>query len=197
MSSASNVLAKARYECAKELKEVVPNNNIAPLITLSIVDLFIKLEQNLIKVDGTLYENIQQIIVDKLKKMTSDLMDDDELNGKAKAYMVLLLEIISHAKLVKGLEVPLKPLKTEKFTKFSIKLEQDKFAITKKGFTFLEKVTKIVKYEPEGAFLFRKLTSATSALLKQIVARYEISSGKEDSLSESDSKDFIIVDTLQ
>ena len=65
------------------------------------------------------------------------------------------------------------------------------------GFTFLEKVTKIVKYEPEGAFLFRKLTSATSALLKQIVARYEISSGKEDSLSESDSKDFIIVDTLQ
>lgn len=197
MSSASNVLAKARYECAKELKEVVLNNNIAPLITLSIVDLFIKLEQNLIKVDGTLYENIQQIIVDKLKKMTSDLMDDDELNGKAKAYMVLLLEIISHAKLVKGLEVPLKPLKTEKFTKFSIKLEQDKFAITKKGFTFLEKVTKIVKYEPEGTFLFRKLTSATSALLKQIVARYEVSSGKEDSLSESDSKDFIIVDTLQ
>ncbi len=197
MSSASNVLAKARYECAKELKEVVLNNNIAPLITLSIVDLFIKLEQNLIKVDGTLYENIQQIIVDKLKKMTSDLMDDDELNGKAKAYMVLLLEIISHAKLVKGLEVPLKPLKTEKFTKFSIKLEQDKFAITKKGFTFLEKVTKIVKYEPEGAFLFRKLTSATSALLKQIVARYEVSFEKEEFLSDSDNKDFIVVDTLQ
>lgn len=197
MSSASNVLAKARYECAKELKEVVLNNNIAPLITLSIVDLFIKLEQNLIKVDGTLYENIQQIIVDKLKKMTSDLMDDDELNGKAKAYMVLLLEIISHAKLVKGLEVPLKPLKTEKFTKFSIKLEQDKFAITKKGFTFLEKVTKIVKYDPEGAFLFRKLTSATSALLKQIVARYEVSFEKEEFLSDSDNKDFIVVDTLQ
>ena len=197
MSSASNVLAKARYECAKELKEVVLNNNIAPLITLSIVDLFIKLDQNLIKVDGTLYENIQQIIVDKLKKMTADTMDDAELNGKAKAYMVLLLEIISHAKLVKGLEVPLKPLKTEKFTKFSIKLEQDKFAITKKGFTFLEKVTKIVKYEPEGAFLFRKLTSATSALLKQIVARYEIISDKEEYLSDSDNKDFIVVDILQ
>lgn len=197
MSSASNVLAKARYECAKELREVVLNNNIAPLITLSIVDLFIKLDQNLIKVDGTLYENIQQIIVDKLKKMTADTMDDAELNGKAKAYMVLLLEIISHAKLVKGLEVPLKPLKTEKFTKFSIKLEQDKFAITKKGFTFLEKVTKIVKYEPEGAFLFKKLTSATSALLKQIVARYEVSFEKEEFLSDSDNKDFIVVDTLQ
>lgn len=197
MSSASNILAKARYECAKELKEVVLNNNIAPLITLSIVDLFIKLDQNLIKVDGTLYENIQQIIVDKLKKMTADTMDDAELNGKAKAYMVLLLEIISHAKLVKGLELPLKPLKTEKFTKFSIKLEQDKFAITKKGFTFLEKVTKIVKYEPEGAFLFRKLTSATSALLKQIVARYEIISDKEECLSDSDNKDFIVVDILQ
>lgn len=197
MSSASNVLAKARYECAKELKEVVLNNNIAPLITLSIVDLFIKLDQNLIKVDGTLYDTIQQIIVDKLKKMTADSMDDEELNGKAKAYMVLLLEIISHAKLVKGLEVPLKPLKTEKFTKFSIKLEQDKFAITKKGFTFLEKVTKIVKYEPEGAFLFRKLTSATSALLKQIVARYEIMSEKEEILSDRDNKDFIVVDILQ
>lgn len=197
MSSASNVLAKARYECAKELKEVVLNNNIAPLITLSIVDLFIKLDQNLIKVDGTLYDTIQQIIVDKLKKMTADSMDDEELNGKAKAYMVLLLEIISHAKLVKGLEVPLKPLKTEKFTKFSIKLEQDKFAITKKGFTFLEKVTKIVKYEPEGAFLFRKLTSATSALLKQIVARYEIMSEKEEILSDKDNKDFIVVDILQ
>ena len=121
----------------------------------------------------------------------------EELNGKAKAYMVLLLEIISHAKLVKGLEVPLKPLKTEKFTKFSIKLEQDKFAITKKGFTFLEKVTKIVKYEPEGAFLFKKLTSATSALLKQIVARYEVSFEKEEFLSDSDNKDFIVVDTLQ
>ena len=197
MSSASNVLAKARYECAKELREVVLNNNIAPLITLSIVDLFIKLDQNLIKVDGTLYDTIQQIIVDKLKKMTADSMDDEELNGKAKAYMVLLLEIISHAKLVKGLEVPLKPLKTEKFTKFSIKLEQDKFAITKKGFTFLEKVTKIVKYEPEGAFLFRKLTSATSALLKQIVARYEIMSEKEEILSDKDNKDFIVVDILQ
>ena len=176
------------YDCALQLKKVLENSNVAPIMTIVIFDLLSKVDLDEIAADAHMYEYIMNSFNEKISYALN--LSDKELNQRSKAYLILLLEIISHAKLVTGIKIDMQPICDLSESDVSVQLHPRIFRITKKGQAFIKSIEEIKVKCLVNSELVKALSDATMKEIDSIIERYKDADGYE-------SGDVIIIDKVQ
>lgn len=176
------------YDCALQLKQVLERSNVAPIMSIVIFDFLSKLQLKEITPDTRMYEYIMESFNEKITYTLG--LPPQDLAKRSKAYLVLLIEIVSHARLVNGLEIDLQPICDLSESDVSVALDPKKFRILKRGDIFIKNIEGIKSKSLENSELVNALAKATLDEIDYIIDRYKSEDGYE-------SGDVIIIDKVQ
>ena len=181
------------YDCALQLQDILTRTNLAPIMTMVLYEFLDDVLDKRISFDTTIYEHIQNLFEEKLQISVIGLEEKKALlTAKAKAYLILLLEIICHAKLTNGLYLDLQALQGAEQTHVNVKLNSNQFCVTKRGIDFIKNVEALRENNLKGSRLVESLTELTMTQVNYIVDKYR---SKEDKLLEMN--DVIVIDSVQ
>ena len=158
------------YECALQLREVLEKSNLSPIMTMVMYEFLADVKNNAIPKDTSIYEYIENLFVERIKANVIDNKPNTSIIAKAKAYLILLIELACHAELLTGLFVDLKQ-KGE--CKFNVQLKQKDFGISASGINFLKKVEDIRDNHLTGDNLIARLSAITLEEADKIILRYK------------------------
>ncbi|MGN0903492.1 MAG: hypothetical protein ACI4M9_09410 [Succinivibrio sp.] len=178
------------YECALELSRIVEQSRLSPIMTMVIYEFLCLYASGENRVDPSIYEKIQQMFTGKFQMMVIGNSSDVDNLARSKAYLILMLEILCHADLVKGLSIPLEHFTVDKAANFSIRLDADNFEVTKRGRKFIENVERLKENQIVGNNLLDSLKECTLNELDYILRRYRRADGVLDD-------DVIVIKNIQ
>ena len=96
-----------------------------------------------------------------------------QIRAKSKAYLVLFLEIVSHAKLVQGIELNLQLLQEKKESCINVKFDPGVFKIDRRGYEFIENVDSLREQCESEKELIKSLSKCTTDAVDFIIDRYK------------------------
>lgn len=178
------------YYCALQLQEILEKTNLSPVITLVMYEFLKDVAEDKIARDSTIYEHIENLFAEKIRYSVMGNNAEAAIHSKAKAYLVILLEIACHAKLVKGLDMELQALRDLGECRVNVKLIGKQFGVSKRGFDFIKRLDTLRENHLVGTDLLKSLTLCTTEEVEFILNRYK----KEDPF---ESGDVIVVDKVQ
>ena len=161
------------YECALQLREVLEKSNLSPIMTMVMYEFLADVKNNAIPKDTSIYEYIENLFAERIKANVIDNKPNTSIIAKAKAYLILLIELACHAELLTGLFVELQPLKQKGECKFNVQLKQKDFGISASGINFLKKVEDIRDNHLTGDNLIARLSAITLEEADKIILRYK------------------------
>ena len=83
------------YECALQLREVLEKSNLSPIMTMVMYEFLADVKNNAIPKDTSIYEYIENLFVERIKANVIDNKPNTSIIAKAKAYLILLIELAS------------------------------------------------------------------------------------------------------
>ncbi len=179
------------YDCALQLKDILNRSNLSPIMAMVLYEFLSDVVENRIAKNTSIYEHIQNSFEKKLRFAVLGNEDDSQIRVKSKAYLVLLLEIISHSKLVTGVDMELQHLDNVGETCVNVRFDAKNFKVDKRGYEFIENVNHIRDKNISGQQMIYQLSKCTNDAVDYILERYkELDDKFEDG-------DVIIVDTPQ
>ena len=178
------------YYCALQLQEILEKTNLSPVITLVMYEFLKDVSEDKIAKDSTIYEHIENLFAEKIRFSVMGNNTAPAIHSKAKAYLVILLEIACHAKLVKGLDMELQALKDLGECRVNVKMVGKQFGVAKRGFDFIKRMEDLRENHLVGSDLIKSLTLCTTDEVDFILNRYR----KEDPF---ESGDVIVIDRVQ
>ena len=127
------------YECAAQLKELLVESNLSPIMTMVVYEFLSDVIEHKVPRDASIYEYIQKCFEEKLRFVILDTNSEAEIRNKAKAYLILLLEIISHSRFVEGIDIDLYRVKMDGAeTSVKVRFDAKNFKVDKRGYEFIE-----------------------------------------------------------
>ena len=171
------------YYCALQLQEILEKTNLSPILTMVMYEFLRDVAEDKIAKDSTIYEHIESLFADKIRYSIMGNNAEAAIHSKAKAYLVILLEIACHAKLVKGMDMELQ-------CRVNVRMIGKQFGVAKRGFDFIKRLDNLREEHLVGSDLIKSLTACTTDEVDYILSRYK----KEDPF---ESGDVIVVDKVQ
>lgn len=178
------------YYCALQLQEILEKTNLSPILTMVMYEFLRDVAEDKIAKDSTIYEHIESLFADKIRYSIMGNNAEAAIHSKAKAYLVILLEIACHAKLVKGMDMELQALKDLGECRVNVRMIGKQFGVAKRGFDFIKRLDNLREEHLVGSDLIKSLTACTTDEVDYILRRYK----KEDPF---ESGDVIVVDKVQ
>ena len=178
------------YYCALQLQEILEKTNLSPILTMVMYEFLRDVAEDKIAKDSTIYEHIEGLFADKIRYSIMGNNAEVAIHSKAKAYLVILLEIACHAKLVKGMDMELQALKDLGECRVNVRMVGKQFGVAKRGFDFIKRLDNLREEHLVGSDLIKSLTACTTDEVEYIISRYK----KEDPF---ESSDVIVVDKVQ
>lgn len=178
------------YYCALQLQEILEKTNLSPILTMVMYEFLRDVAEDKIAKDSTIYEHIESLFADKIRYSIMGNNAEAAIHSKAKAYLVILLEIACHAKLVKGMDMELQALKDLGECRVNVRMIGKQFGVAKRGFDFIKRLDNLREEHLVGSDLIKSLTACTTDEVDYILGRYK----KEDPF---ESGDVIVVDKVQ
>ena len=178
------------YYCALQLQEILEKTNLSPILTMVMYEFLRDVAEDKIAKDSTIYEHIESLFADKIRYSIMGNNAEAAIHSKAKAYLVILLEIACHAKLGKGMDMELQALKDLGECRVNVRMIGKQFGVAKRGFDFIKRLDNLREEHLVGSDLIKSLTACTTDEVDYILSRYK----KEDPF---ESGDVIVVDKVQ
>ncbi len=179
------------YDCALQLKDIINRSNLSPIMAMVLYEFLSDVVENRIAKNTSIYEHIQSSFEKKLRFAVLGNENDTQIRVKSKAYLVLLLEIISHSKLVTGVDMELQHLDNVGETCVNVRFDAKNFKVDKRGYEFIENVNHIRDKHISGPQMIDQLSKCTNDAVDYILERYK---ELDDRFEEGD---VIVVDTPQ
>lgn len=179
------------YECAKQLKEIIAESNMAPIISMVIYELLISIRSGSVPMDSSIYEYIERNFADKI--VLADPSLKSVVHQKAKAYLIILLEIVSQAKLLSGVSLDMLPVKQITEANVSVQMSKEGLSLMRRGVDFLLKVDAIRSDRLLNSALVTALTEATMSEVEFILSKYR----RKKKTPDIKNDDVIVIDKVQ
>ena len=180
------------YECAAQLKDLLVESNLSPIMTMVVYEFLSDVIEHKVPRDASIYEYIQKCFEEKLRFVILDTNSEAEIRNKAKAYLILLLEIISHSRFVEGIDIDLYRVKMDGAeTSVKVRFDAKNFKVDKRGYEFIENVNQIKEKNQSGSQLISSLSKCTTDAVDYILERYKSHADKFD------EGDVIVIDSIQ
>ncbi len=180
------------YECAAQLKELLIESNLSPIMTMVVYEFLSDVIEKKVPKDASIYEHIQKCFEEKLRFVILDSTSEAEIRNKSKAYLILLLEIISHSNFVAGIDIDLYRVKMDGGeTSVKVRFDANNFKVDKRGYEFIENVNHIKETHQSGKQLISSLGKCTTDAVDYIMERYK------EHADKFDDGDVIIIDSIQ
>ncbi len=180
------------YYCALPVaRDSSRETNLSPIWNHGNVSVFkrCKLKIRLQKIQPSM-SILEGLFADKIRYSIMGNNAEVAIHSKAKAYLVILLEIACHAKLVKGMDMELQALKDLGECRVNVRMVGKQFGVAKRGFDFIKRLDNLREEHLVGSDLIKSLTACTTDEVEYIISRYK----KEDPF---ESSDVIVVDKVQ
>ena len=161
------------YECAVQLRDLLVKSNLAPIMTMVMYEFLSDVAHKKLTKDASIYEYIINCFESKLRYVVLDNNSEAEIRAKSKAYLVLFLEIVSHAKLVQGIELNLQLLQEKKESCINVKFDPGVFKIDRRGYEFIENVDSLREQCESEKELIKSLSKCTTDAVDFIIDRYK------------------------
>ncbi|MGN1281840.1 MAG: hypothetical protein ACI4UM_08075 [Succinivibrio sp.] len=176
------------YYCANQLKDIIENSNISPIIAMVMYDFLNEIIKGQITYDKV-YARIEQLFEARLKMCVLGSYSLNDIKSRTRAYMVILLELVCHADLVEGVEIDLQALREFEECSVNVRIIPNGLAVTRRGLDYVERYENVFS-KTKGDELLSALRKCTFDELRYIIERYRTDTDFEDN-------DVIVIDKVQ
>lgn len=182
------------YDCALQLKNIIVASNLAPIITMVLFEFLTSVATDSLPKNSTIYNYIKKLFAEKLQLVVLKNDLQKSLKSRSRAYLILVLEILVHAKLVKGLDVDLQDLEKHSDTSVNVKLSAKSFGVDNRGYEFMDSVHLIKTVHATNVDLINRLTACTIDEIDFIISKQEAPAKVDEDFEKSD---VIVIDEIQ
>lgn len=182
------------YDCALQLKNIIVASNLAPIITMVLFEFLSTIATDSLPKNTSIYNYIERLFAEKFKLVVLKNDPKTNLKSRSRAYLILVLEILVNANLVKGLDVDLQDLEKHSDTSVNVKLSAKSFGVDNRGYEFMDSVHLIRTVNATNVDLINRLTACTIDEIDFIISKQEAPAQYDEKFAKSD---IIVIDEIQ
>ncbi len=182
------------YDCALQLKNIIVASNLAPIITMVLFEFLSTIATDSLPKNTSIYNYIERLFAEKFKLVVLKNDPKTNLKSRSRAYLILVLEILVNANLVKGLDVDLQDLEKHSDTSVNVKLSAKSFGVDNRGYEFMDSVHLIKTVHATNVDLINRLTACTIDEIDFIISKQEAPAQYDEEFAKSD---IIVIDEIQ